>query len=94
MIKLATVTSLALLLTAGYALATPMTSGRPSAVLTTSQCQEVWSTAATNGDTLSEKNALPYIVNFKLSDRDHNGQISKSEFERACKKGLVQYAGH
>jgi hypothetical protein len=29
-----------------------------------------------------------------LTDANHDGQISKGEFERACKKGLVQYAHH
>ena len=89
----ATLTSLALLLSAAYVLAEPMTSGRPAAVLKDSQCQEVWSTGAMN-DTLSKKDAVPYVVNFTLTDVNHDGQISQGEFERACKKGLVQYANH
>ena len=87
-------TSLALLLSAAHALAEPMTSGRPAAVLKDSQCQEVWSTAAMKDNTLSKKDAVPYVVNFTLTDANHNGQISKGEFETACKKGLVQYANH
>lgn len=93
MIKLAATTSLALLLTTGYALAA-MTSGRPSAVLTPEQCDKVWSKAVPKGDTLAKRDARPYIVNFKLADTDHNGQISKSEFETACSKGLVQNTKH
>ena len=84
MSKLATLTSLALLLTAGYALAqgTPntMTSGRPSAVLTDAQCQEVWSKAVPKGDTLAQADAAPYIVNFAQVDTDNDGETSLLTF--------------
>ena len=98
MSKLATLTSLALLLTTGYALAqgTPntMTSGRPSAVLTDAQCQEVWSKAVPKGDTLAQADAAPYIVNFAQVDTDNDGTIDKKEFQAACGKGLVKYTSH
>jgi len=95
MVKVATLASLTLLFTAGYCLAAnTMTSGRPSAVLTPAQCQEVWSKAVPTGDALAKKNAHPYIVNWKLADTDHNGKISKSEFDAACAKGLVKYTKH
>jgi hypothetical protein len=94
MVGAATLTSLALLLSAAYALAEPMTSGRPAAVLKDNKCQEVWSTAVMKDDTLWKKDAVPFIVNFMLTDTDRNGQISKSEFDRACEKGLVQYTNH
>jgi hypothetical protein len=94
MIKLATFTSLALLLGATYASAEPMTSGRPAAVLKDSQCQEVWTIAATKDDMLSKNDAVRHIVNFKLTDADQNEQVSKGEFEKACKQGLVQYPKH
>jgi hypothetical protein len=55
--KLAILTSVLMLLSAGYALAqqTPntMTSGRPSAVLNDTQCQEVWKKAVPSGDKLA-----------------------------------------
>jgi len=60
--KLAITTGLALLITTGMALAEPMTSGRPSAVLTPEQCQEVWKKAVPTGDVLAEKDAKPYIA--------------------------------
>ena len=51
--RLATLTSVALLLSAGYALAqqspNTMTSGRPSAVLDDAQCQAVWQMASPMG---------------------------------------------
>jgi hypothetical protein len=90
----ATLTSLALLFSAAYALAEPMTSGRPAAVLKDSQCKKVWSAAAMKEDTLSKKDAGPYVVNFTLTDANRDEQISKGEFEKACKQGLVQYANH
>jgi EF hand len=98
MSKLATLTGLALLLTAGYAFAqeTPntMTSGRPSAVLTPDQCNEVWSKAVPKGDTLAQADAAPYIVNFAQVDTDNDGTIDKKEFVAACGKGLVKYTSH
>jgi hypothetical protein len=94
MIKLATLTSLALLLSAAFALAEPMTSGRPAAALKDNQCQEVWTTAATKNGMLSKNHAVRHIVNFKLTDADQDGQISRGEFEKACKQGLVQYTKH
>jgi hypothetical protein len=72
-----------------------MTSGRPSAALTPEQCQEVWKKAVPSGEFLAEKDAAPYIVNFKQADgSDQDGKISKSEFEAACTKGLVKYTNH
>jgi EF hand len=92
--KIATLTSAALLLSVGYALAqgTPntMTSGRPSAVLDDAKCQAVWQMASPNGATISQDQAVPFIVNFKMVDVDGNGQITADEFKAACGKGLVK----
>jgi len=75
--RLATLTSVALLLSAGYALAqgTPntMSSGRPSAVMDDAQCQTVWTMASPNGAALSQDQAVPYIVNFHMVDVDGDG---------------------
>jgi hypothetical protein len=96
--RLVHLTTLALLLGTGYAFAqgTPsnpntMTSGRPSAVLNETQCQEVWKKAVPSGDTLGKADATPYIVNFTQIDTDGNGVISVAEFQAACGKGLVKY---
>ena len=62
--KLATFSAVALVFSAGYAVAgagAPVPegsqsgepSGRPSAVLDDAQCQSVWTIASPNGDTLS-----------------------------------------
>jgi hypothetical protein len=92
--RLATLTSVALLLSAGYALAqgTPntMSSGRPSAVIDDAQCQTLWTMASPNGAALSQDQAVPYIVNFHMVDVDGDGKISADEFKAACGKGLVQ----
>jgi hypothetical protein len=92
--RLATLTSVALLLSAGYALAqgTPntMSSGRPSAVIDDAQCQTLWTMASPNGAALSHDQAVPYIVNFHMVDVDGDGKISADEFKAACGKGLVQ----
>jgi hypothetical protein len=89
---LAIVTSVAVLLGAGYASAATMTSGRPSAVLTRAQCKAMWKLAVPSGHYLYRQNAHPFIVNFKLADgADQDGRISKHEFKEACKLGLVKY---
>ncbi len=88
----AIMTSLAVLLVAGYAEARTMTSGRPSAVLTKKQCKAVWKEAVPNGHYLYRAQAYPFIVNFALADGpDQDGAISKREFKKACSKGLVKY---
>jgi hypothetical protein len=92
MIRLAALTSFALLLTAGYAAAqqNTMTAGRPSAVLKPNQCSGVWNKAVPNGGTLAQADAAPYIVNFPQVDTDNDGTIDKQEFQAACAKGLVK----
>ncbi len=96
--KVATLTSMALLFSAGCALAqgtsNNMTSGRPSAVLNDAQCQEVWKMAVPNGDKLAQADAGPFIVNFAQVDADGDGVISITEFQAACGKGLVKYTNH
>ena len=42
------------------------------------------------GDLLVQSAAAPFIVNFTQVDTDGSGDISKSEFEAACAKGLVK----
>ena len=91
-----------LLMSAGYALAGPgagqpttpadPSSGRPAAVLDDAACSNVWSLTQRQGDTLSEGEAAPFIVNFKLVDANSDGKISEAEFKDGCKQGLVQQA--
>jgi len=91
--RLATLASVALLLSASSAFAqgaNTMTSGRPSAVLNDTQCQAVWKMASPDGATISENQAVPFIVNFKLVDGDGDGKISADEFKAGCGKGLVK----
>jgi hypothetical protein len=92
--RLVTLTSVALLLSASCVLAqgTPntMSSGRPSAVLDDAQCQTIWQMASPNGATITQDQAVPYIVNFKMVDVDGDGNITADEFKAACGKGLVK----
>jgi Ca2+-binding EF-hand superfamily protein len=46
--------------------------------------------ASPNGATLSQDQAVPFIVNFKMVDVDGDGQITADEFKGACGKGLVK----
>jgi hypothetical protein len=87
--------ALSLFATCALAQTNTMTSGRPSAVLPPDKCQEVWAKAVPSGEFLLEKDAAPYIVNFKQADgKDNDGTISKEEFQAACAKGLVKSTGH
>ena len=91
--KLAILTSVAVVFSAGTALAqgaNTMTSGRPSAVLNDTQCQAVWTMASPNGAAISKDQAVPYIVNFTMVDVDGDGNITADEFKAACGKGLVK----
>ena len=99
--KLATVTALATMLSAGYAFAgggapaPPVPeggapSGRPSAVLDEAKCDSVWNRTEREGDILSEGKAAPFIVNFKMVDTDRDGWITQDEFKQGCKNGWVQ----
>ena len=94
MMKLVSLTSLALALTSSLAFAqatnNTMTSGRPSAVLDDTQCQTVWKMASPNGATISKDQAVPFIVNFQMVDVDGDGSITADEFKAACGKGLVK----
>ena len=67
-----------------------MTSGRPSATLNPEQCAAIWKNAVPSGDLMAQSAAAPFIVNFTQVDKDGSGDISKSEFEDACAKGLVK----
>ncbi len=101
--KRPTLTALALMFSASYALAgggAPVPpqpegsdpSGRPAAVLDDAKCQSVWSMTEREGDVLSEDKAAPFVVNFKMVDADGDGKISQDEFKQGCKAGLVQVA--
>jgi hypothetical protein len=110
--KLASFTALAMLLSAGYAFAGGGTgpvppqlpggtsSGRPSAVLNDSQCEDAWNKAvggpaggaATGGaaDSLTPDKGAKIMTDFPQADTDKDGKLSKVEFQAACKLGLVQ----
>ena len=53
--------------------------GRPTAILDDAKCANVWSLTQRQGDTLSEGEAAPFIVNFKLVDANADGKISEAE---------------
>jgi hypothetical protein len=93
-------TSLAILLSAGYASAADTdsgTAGRPSAVLSNSECLAVWHASAgnefsrfhTGKHALSPESAKGIVTNFQQSDTDNDGNVSQTEFVQACKLGFV-----
>jgi hypothetical protein len=70
----------------------PDPSGRPSAILDDAKCESVWKMAAPEGDTLSEDNAVPFVVNFQMVDTNKDGKVSADEFKTGCSKGWIQHA--
>lgn len=104
--KVTTYTTAAVLLSAGYAFAgagvpTPSqlpggtSSGRPSAVLNDSECEAAWDKArggpgAGLADTLSPDKGAKFVTDFPQADTNHDGVLSKAEFQAAYKSGLVQ----
>jgi len=93
MVKLATLTTMALLLTAGYApVQSTTTSGPPSAVLTPDQCNEVWSKAVTKSAQSgagSNVSTFAQVDDLTQVDTNKDGTVDKEEFVAACGKGLV-----
>jgi hypothetical protein len=87
-----------LLVSAGYALAGPGTgeptaradpsSGRPTAILDDATCSNVWSLTQRQGDTLSEGEAAPLIVNFKLVDANGDGKGLRSRVQGRLQERL------
>jgi hypothetical protein len=101
--KLPTIAALAVLFSAGYALAgagapvpegsqTAPPSGRPGKILSDTECQTVWKMASPDGDTLSEGKAKPYVLNFQMVDTAKDGTISADEFKTGCAQGWIQSA--
>jgi hypothetical protein len=96
--KFTVLTSLAILLGAGYAFAADTnagTAGRPGAVLNGAACAAVWHGSA--GDELDRfkigelvpATARGIVTNFAQADADRDGKVSRAEFLEACKLGLV-----
>jgi hypothetical protein len=102
--RVATLAGIVLLMSSGFALAGPgagepkqpadPASGRPGKVLDDAKCADVWSLTQREGDVLSEGQAAPFVVNFKLVDVDGDGKITEAEFKDGCKNGLVQEAAN
>src|SRR5512139_4279065 len=99
--KIPTLTTMAVLFSAGYALAgagapvpegsqNPPPSGRPSAILDDAACNEVWKMASPDGETLSKDKATLFVVNYELVDSNKDGSISQDEFKTGCSKGWIQ----
>jgi hypothetical protein len=96
--KFTVLTSLAILLGAGYAFAADTnagTAGRPGAVLNGPECVAVWHGSAGNElDRFKVGELVPVtargiITNFAQADSDRDGRVSRAEFVEACKLGLV-----
>jgi len=99
--KITTLSTLALLLGSGYALAgagapvppipeSSPPSGRPSAVLDDAKCEAVWNLTQRQGDVLYADKAAPFVTNWHMVDTDGDGKVTADEFKKGCKGGWVE----
>ena len=59
--------------------------------LSAAQCSTLWEKAnISGGATIDASQAQGYVTNFKAADPDNDGTLTKTEFQAACAKGLVQ----
>jgi len=65
---------------------------QPNVALRESDCDAIWSLAATDEDRLSYEKAMPYVTDLQAADPDNDGYFDKTEFMDACQKGLVHSA--
>ena len=83
--KLATATSLAILLGIGSGVALAQ-----GTKLSQAECQNLWNQAdSAQSGSLSTSQAQPYVTNFKAVDTNADSKLSSSEFLAGCQKGLV-----
>ncbi len=88
--KFTVLTSLAILIGAGYAFAADndaAPSARPGAVPTGVECVTTWQISA--GDELDRFKTARRIVTFQQVDNNQDGKVSVVQFLEACKLGLV-----
>jgi hypothetical protein len=59
--------------------------------LSAAQCSTPWDKInASGGATIDASHTQGYVTNFKAADPDSDGTLTKTEFQAACAKGLVQ----
>jgi hypothetical protein len=60
--------------------------------LSQAECEAVWNKAAGSGaaTSLSQLQAQAHVKNFASIDQNNDGQLSRTEFNQGCDKGLVQ----
>jgi hypothetical protein len=86
--RLTTLTCMAVVLGVGFGgVARAADEGTP---LDPDKCKALWTMASPNGDTLSEDQAVPYVINFTMVDADGDGKISAAEFTKGCGLGLIK----
>jgi hypothetical protein len=92
--KLVIMTGLALLLSAGTALAVEQgpAAGRPGAVIGMEECRDIWQQAGGGAAELHPDQAATFVTNFEQVDANSDGLISAGEFQSGCKAGWVQSA--
>lgn len=63
----------------------------PAMKLSQAECESLWNQAnPSNAATISQSQAQPYVTDFKAANPDGDGTLDKTEFSKACSKGLVK----
>jgi hypothetical protein len=60
--------------------------------LTQAECESVWNKAAgsASAQSLTQAQAQAHVKNFASIDQNNDGQLSRTEFNQGCDKGMVQ----
>ena len=99
--KLATLSALAMLFGAGYAMAgagapvppipeSSPPSGRPGEILNSAKCEAIWNTTERNDGFLTSEKAAPFVTNFHAVDTNGDHKLSLEEFKVGCQNGWIE----
>jgi hypothetical protein len=54
------------------------------------KCNAAWAMASPNGDSISNGQNVPFVLNFTMVDTNKDAVIQADEFNKACSDGKVQ----
>lgn len=74
----------------GVAVASSAYAASDTVKLSQADCQTVWKQASQGQASLSQKQAQPYVTDFKSVDANGDGMLSSAEWMNGCNAGAVK----